>query len=74
LPAGPRNDPGRAGANPTLLPGERTNVDTYGVGFGLRYYLDPTVSLRFDYGWPLKEIFPGDGFDGRPHLGVIVAR
>lgn len=46
------------------------------VGVGLRYVVDPTVTLRFDYGVPLTSAAgaaPGTAPDhGRIHLGAVL--
>ena len=65
-------DFGGAG-NHTLLPNEPWLIRLAGAGFGLRYTMAPTVSMRLDYGWQLESL-PGQTRGSRIHLGVLVAR
>ena len=41
--------------NPVLLPNERSRVTLMSAGVGMRYQVAPYVSVRFDYGWQLKD-------------------
>lgn len=45
------------------------------VGVGCRYVIDPSCSVRFDYGLPLTDIGGGtrNNDNGRVHLGVVLA-
>jgi hemolysin activation/secretion protein len=58
--------------NRTLLPGEDPNLILSGVGPGVRYAINPYLSVRFDYGFQLKQATAGR-HNSRGHLGVIVA-
>jgi hemolysin activation/secretion protein len=55
------------------------NSNLLGVGPGLRYVINPYVSIRFDYGFQLTDAsdYVNTGFDthhhSRAHLGVLVS-
>lgn len=55
------------------------NSNLLGVGPGLRYVINPYVSIRFDYGFQLTDVpdYVDTGFDShhhsRAHLGVLVS-
>jgi hemolysin activation/secretion protein len=54
------------------------NSDLLGVGPGLRYVINPYVSIRFDYGFQLTDTdYVDTGFESyhhsRAHLGVLVS-
>ncbi len=53
-------------------PGEDDSITLSSVGVGLRYALNPYVSVRADYGWQLAEV-EGDEEDARFHVGVTVS-
>ena len=53
-------------------PGEDDSITLSSVGVGLRYALNPYVSVRADYGWQLAEV-EGDDEDARFHVGVTVS-
>jgi hemolysin activation/secretion protein len=59
--------------NHTLLPGEDPSVDLNGVGCGLRYQLQPNLTLRTDYGWQISQLqfFPTPR--ERWHVGVVLS-
>jgi hemolysin activation/secretion protein len=59
--------------NHTLLPGEDPSVDLASFGLGFRYALPSRGSVRFDYGWPVVRIAPGDRLKGRAHVGAVLA-
>lgn len=48
------------------------------VGVGVRYVVDPNVTVRFDYGYPLRDIngpsatASSANNNGRIHLGAIL--
>ena len=44
-----------------------------GIGPGLRYVIDPYVSVRFDYGFQMLTTGYGDGEHSRGHVGVVVS-
>ncbi len=54
------------------LPGETTNYDMASVGPGMRFSIAPYLSLRFDYGWQMKDTGL-NAENGRAHLGVTAA-
>jgi hemolysin activation/secretion protein len=54
------------------------NSDLLGVGPGLRYVINPYLSIRFDYGFQITDLgYDDTGFDShnhsRAHLGVLVS-
>ena len=59
------------GSNNHLLPDEPRSEELLSVGPGLRYTIGQWVSLRFDYGFALKNIASGD--HGRAHVGVVIS-
>jgi hemolysin activation/secretion protein len=44
-----------------------------GVGPGLRYTINPYVSVRFDYGFQLLQTGLGTGEHSRGHVGVVIS-
>lgn len=61
-------------------PGQDSNVTISSIGPGLRYSISPHFSLRFDYGFQLKDASGSTMMTGidrdissRAHLGVILA-
>ena len=44
-----------------------------GVGPGLRYVINPYVSVRFDYGFQLIRTDFGNGEHSRGHVGVVIS-
>ncbi len=59
--------------NHTLLPGEDPSVDLQGVGVGLRYQMQPNLTLRTDYGWQLSELATQPSPRQRWHIGVVLS-
>lgn len=62
------------------LPGQDSSVNISSVGPGLRYSISPNFSLRFDYGFQLKDVSDSTMLTGidrdissRAHLGVILS-
>jgi hemolysin activation/secretion protein len=49
------------------------NTNLLGVGPGLRYAINPYLSLRFDYGFQLIDTGFDTRHNSRAHLGVIVS-
>jgi hemolysin activation/secretion protein len=49
------------------------NTNVLGVGPGLRYVINPYLSLRFDYGFQLIQTEFGTGEHSRGHVGVVVS-
>jgi len=49
------------------------NTNLLGVGPGLRYVINPYLSLRFDYGFQLLTTGYGNGEHSRGHLGVVLS-
>jgi hemolysin activation/secretion protein len=49
------------------------NTNLLGVGPGLRYVINPYVSLRFDYGFQLINTGFDNRHDSRAHLGVVIS-
>ncbi|HSI86224.1 MAG: ShlB/FhaC/HecB family hemolysin secretion/activation protein [Candidatus Methylacidiphilales bacterium] len=59
-------------SNIELLPGEDPHIDERSVGVGVRYTVNPYLSLRFDYGWQMIDTgLQTRNPDGRGHLGVV---
>jgi len=58
--------------NRTLLPGEDPHILASGYGPGVRYVINPYLSVRFDYGFQLYQAVAGR-HNSRGHLGVILA-
>ncbi len=44
-----------------------------GVGPGLRYVINPYLSLRFDYGFQLLTTGFGTGEHSRGHVGLVIS-
>jgi hemolysin activation/secretion protein len=49
------------------------NTNLLGVGPGLRYVINPYLSLRFDYGFQLLSTGYGTGEHSRGHVGVVIS-
>jgi len=64
-------DYGSAGIHDPL-PGEPRSFELFGAGPGLRYAITPYFSVRFDYGWRLKDSDLLQGHGGVAHLGVFL--
>jgi hemolysin activation/secretion protein len=43
------------------------------TGVGLRYTLSEYMSVRFDYGWQIKDSAVGKRWDSRGHVGVVLS-
>jgi hemolysin activation/secretion protein len=43
------------------------------AGVGLRYTMSEHFSLRFDYGWQLKDSNVGESGDSRGHIGIVLS-
>lgn len=54
------------------LPGE-TSTSLFSVGAGLRWNIASNFSMRFDYGWQLREATAGADKDHQGHWGVILS-
>jgi len=52
------------------IPGLINDENLCSAGLGCRYQLAENVSMRFDYGWQLRDV-PGDTRRSRPHVGII---
>ncbi len=59
--------------NNQLLPGEDPHILLASVGPGLRYALNPYLSMRADYGWQLYDTGNNKRYNSRLHLGVVVS-
>lgn len=63
-----------SGGNVDLLPGEPSRVSLSSVGPGFRWAIGERFSMRFDYGFQLRNIGMGLGLgDSRMHLGGTIA-
>lgn len=62
-----------AAENYALLPREDPSVLLSSVGPGLRYTINPWLSVRFDYGWQLYDTALSTRFNSRGHLGIVLA-
>ena len=49
------------------------NVNLLGVGPGVRYVINPYLSLRADYGFQLMQTGFGDGEHSRGHIGIVIS-
>jgi hemolysin activation/secretion protein len=61
------------GKNHNLYPGEPLASYLLGIGPGLRYTLDPYVSLRLDYGFKLHHEAVFTGVDGLVHFNLTAS-
>ena len=60
--------------NHALLADEDAHLVLESAGVGFRYLLAPHLTMRFDYGWQLRESGLTDGRrNRRAHLGVVIA-
>ena len=60
--------------NKQLLLAERRRTELSSVGLGMRYNIDTNVTLRFDYGWQLKDSgVVGSPKNSRPHFSLLVS-
>lgn len=56
------------------LAGEDEHVILASAGVGLRYAISHILSLRYDYGWQLRDSgLSPEGRNGQHHLGVVVS-
>jgi hemolysin activation/secretion protein len=55
------------------LPGEPAHRSLAGVGAGLRYRINTRLSVRFDYGWSLRDIPDFDIDSSRAYLSVSLS-
>jgi hemolysin activation/secretion protein len=49
------------------------NSNLLGIGPGLRYVINPYVSVRFDYGFQMMSTGLGTGEHSRGHVGVVIS-
>lgn len=61
--------------NKRLLPAEDRSVELASVGLGARFSVEQNVTVRFDYGWQLKDTgAPGVGpRSGRAHFALLIS-
>jgi hemolysin activation/secretion protein len=62
--------------NKILTPGESAHTNLSSVGPGLRYVINPYLTMRFDYGFQLMDsevVGSNDRFSSRAHLGLILS-
>jgi hemolysin activation/secretion protein len=62
--------------NKFLVAGEDANTNLSSVGPGLRYVINPYLTMRFDYGFQLMDsqvAGSNDRFSSRAHLGLILS-
>lgn len=60
--------------NKQLLPGEDRSVELASWGLGARVSVDQNVSVRFDYGWQLKDTgAPGGPESSRAHFALLIS-
>jgi hemolysin activation/secretion protein len=55
------------------LPGEPAHREVAGVGAGLRYRINTRLSVRFDYGWSLRDIPELDIDNSRAYVSVSLS-
>lgn len=61
-------------SNHERLPGEPRRLDLASAGVGFRYGIGSALTVRFDYGWQLKDSGVSDGRrNHRGHVGVVLA-
>ncbi len=58
-------------SNVDRLIGENS-TDLLSSGVGLRYDINPNMSLRADYGWQLTELAPGVSKGNRMHASLVI--
>lgn len=62
------------GGNVNLLPGEPGTISLASVGPGFRWAIGDNFSMRFDYGFQLRDSGQGLGLgDSRVHLGATIS-
>jgi hemolysin activation/secretion protein len=59
--------------NRILLNGEDPHLLLASVGPGLRYLINPYLTIRFDYGWQLYDTGLNQRENSRGHLGILVS-
>jgi hemolysin activation/secretion protein len=62
-----------AATNHDLLPGETSETPLSAVGFGVRYSIDPYLSLRADYGFQLLSTGLDQQHGSRADVGVVIS-
>jgi hemolysin activation/secretion protein len=60
-------------SNVDLLPGEDAHLDLASFGAGVRYKVNTWLSVKFDYGWQLKDLSEVDEEESRAHLSVLLS-
>jgi hemolysin activation/secretion protein len=59
--------------NKQLLPGEDPSVELASWGLGARFSVEQNVTMRFDYGWQLKDTgAPGGPRRSRAHFALLI--
>ena len=61
------------GGNRHRLAGERASTELLGAGPGLRYTINPYLSVRADYGWQLHNVEADRRSASRGHFGVVLS-
>lgn len=60
--------------NRRLLPSEDRDVVLWSAGAGLRFFVDQNVTVRFDYGWQLKDTGSAAGAkNSRAHFSLLIS-
>ena len=59
--------------NLSLLPNEDPSVLLASAGPGIRYAINPYLSLRFDYGFQLYDTRANSRYNSRAHIGVVIS-
>ena len=60
--------------NKHLLVGERRNNELASSGLGARFAIDTNVTMRFDYGWQLRDLGTNTGpRSSRAHFSLMVS-
>ena len=62
-----------AGGNTHRLAGEKARTELLGVGPGLRYTINPYLSVRADYGWQMHNVETARRAASRGHVGIVLS-
>ncbi len=61
------------GGNTHRLAGEKARTELLGVGPGLRYTINPYLSVRADYGWQMHNVETARRAASRGHVGIVLS-
>ncbi|MCA9104472.1 MAG: ShlB/FhaC/HecB family hemolysin secretion/activation protein [Planctomycetales bacterium] len=61
-----------SGYDHTAVVGRNSANDLQGIGVGMRYEMQPNLTVRADYGWQITDLGPGFRQpNSRAHIGVV---